>query len=54
MELYSIHKIESDGYAMISEINEGKSKEIPLRSLRILYETGSIHLSNPELLYSKI
>lgn len=51
MKCYKIRKLRSDGYVDLTNSNESYSTQLPLKSLRILYESGTLLLENPEVIY---
>ncbi len=51
MNYFKVKKLNSDGYVTLVTPDNLYETEIPLRSTKVMYESGSIFLENPEKIY---
>ncbi len=51
MNCYKIKKVESDGYVTLKASDDDYETQLPLRSAKIMFESGSLLLENPEIIY---
>lgn len=52
MNCYKIKEVKTDGYVTLLTIDENYETQMPLRSTKIMFESGSLLLANPEKIYS--
>jgi len=51
MNCYKIKDVNSDGYVTLVTTDNNYESQIPLRSTKIMFESGSLLLANPEKIY---
>lgn len=51
MNCYIIKEVGPDGYVTLCTPDNSFQKEIPLRSAKIMFESGGMMLANPEEIY---
>lgn len=51
MNCYIIQEVGNDGYVKLMSSDSSYQKEMPIRSTKIMFESGKLLLANPELLY---
>lgn len=51
MNSYKVEEVKPDGYVRLLSTDSEYQTQLPLKSIRIMYEYGSIDLKNPEEIY---
>ena len=53
MNCYKIKEIKPDGYVTLVTTEDHMETELPLRSTKIMFESGKLPLINPEKIYGR-
>lgn len=53
MNCYKIKEVKPDGYVTLVTTDEHEETELPLRSTKIMFESGALPLTNPEKIYDR-
>lgn len=51
MNCYKVKEVKPDGYVTLVSTKDAYETEVPLRSTKIMFESGSLFLTNPEKIY---
>lgn len=54
MNCYKIKEVKSDGYVTLVTSDKQYETQMPLRSTKIMFESGALQLANPEKIYDRI
>lgn len=54
MNCYIIKEVGTDGYVTLIATDDVSQKQMPLKSAKIMYESGAMKLANPEKIYAPI
>lgn len=51
MNSYKVKEVKADGYVTLVKSDQSYESEVPLRSAKIMFESGFLSLDNPAKIY---